>query len=119
MGVDYIDPELASGDNALIIGIAFKWGQLANTGDYSMVQPYGAITRCSIDFLLCLGDMQNEGKIWQHDRFLNCQQVRLPAQTYSSTDGAARKTSYEWRVKAYTGRFGGSYYKESDTIVVP
>ncbi|MFA5344440.1 MAG: hypothetical protein WC381_10820 [Kiritimatiellia bacterium] len=125
VGMDYIDPTLVSADTACIVGLAFKWGQLVNTGDYSIVNPYVGVQRVAIDFIECLGDAPT-GNVWSWRRFFWCEQVNLPDYAANAESGAARETEFRFRVKPYTGRFlaaatggGASYFHEYDTIIIP
>lgn len=117
--VDFINADVVSGDTCYIVGAAFKWGQLANAGDYSLYRPNSELIEVSLDMLLCLGDAPN-GNMWKWWRFPRAQQVMRPERQFSSASGEANSPEARWRVKPVgIDILGASYVYDEDTIILP
>jgi hypothetical protein len=118
VAVDYIDPDLVPGEAAIILGIAYKHGQLRNPSDYSLVSPYERPHRVGIDLLMPLGDAP-EGRVWKHKRFYWCESYVPPTETTSGDREEANILDYKFRVKRVKSRYKISEFCEEDFLIYP
>jgi hypothetical protein len=111
VGIDFKDPNLAPGDDCVILGFAYAYSQLSGTSDWGITQPLTKPTRCIIDLYESLSD-DPQGSIWERRRFYDCRQYKLPARSTDGSRNDATIVEYEFVVEYQDWRLGGDmrYY---------
>jgi hypothetical protein len=113
VGVDFKDPTLDNGDEAVILSFSYQYAQLPSARDYSLTQPVEKPSRVVIDLFRSLTD-SIEGPIWQRRRYWDCRQQNIPAKSTDGSNENANETAYEFVVRRNHARLGGNHKYYSD-----